>query len=50
MQVMTGQTQNNSSSFSKTIKAWRSVRKYSQLALACDVRIPAKMNTYSGPT
>ncbi len=39
MQVMTGQTQNNSSSFSKTIKAWRSVRKYSQLALACDAGI-----------
>ena len=39
MQALTEQTQDHLTSFSKIVKAWRAVRKYSQLALACDAGI-----------
>lgn len=39
MQALTEPTQGHLTNFSKIIKAWRALRKYSQLALACDAGI-----------
>lgn len=39
MQVVNEHQQNEPTRFSKIVKTWRSVRKYSQLALACDAGI-----------